>query len=381
MVKRGAKGSRSTQRRRAKPSAKRDHIEQELRGRIVKGVYPAGTRMPLRTELKRQFRAGPVTVQRALDRLIAAGFVQTRGRGGTYVAEHPPHLFRYALVFPKSPGDPDWNRFWTALSNEAQAVERASSRRLVIYHGIEEHGESRDYQPLLDAVMSQRLAGLIFPGYPDFVDGTPLLTASGCPCVAVSSELRWPGMSAVSLDARGFIDKALDYFAARKRHRIAIISLPLFPEHHESYITAGIRDRGLVTRPYWTQRVLPSSPKGVQDCAHLLMHAGQSERPDGLLIADDNLVEPATAGLVAAGLRVPEELEVVGHCNFPWPTTTHLPVTRLGYDTHQVLVRCIESIDRQRAGEQEPTIGTIPAFFETEFRATPRSPSAPGEVG
>jgi DNA-binding LacI/PurR family transcriptional regulator len=88
--------------------------------------------------------------------------------------------------------------------------------------------------------------------------------------------------------------------------------------------------------------------KWVQATAHLLMHSNQTERPDALLITDDNLIEPVTAGLVAAGVRVPDDLEIVAHCNFPWPAPTHLPITRVGYNVRRLLADCIASIDRQR---------------------------------
>jgi DNA-binding LacI/PurR family transcriptional regulator len=108
-----------------------------------------------------------------------------------------------------------------------------------------------------------------------------------------------------------------------------------------------------------------ATPETARNLIHLLMQG--AERPDALLIADDNLVEHATAGLVAAGVRVPDDLEVVAHCNFPHPTPSVLPVRRLGYDAREVMKACVESIDIQRRdGKTAPTV-TVKAVFEDEI--------------
>jgi DNA-binding LacI/PurR family transcriptional regulator len=355
--------------RKARRSAKCEHIELTLRSQIVQGVYPPGGRLPLRTELETNFQAGPVTVQRALSRLTAEGFVRARGRGGTFVVEHPPHLSRYGMIFPKPLGSPDWNRFWTSLSAEAQRLSQLSEHlRIRSYHGIELREESPGYRNLVRDIEADQLAGVIIPAWPGFAEGTALLKR-GLPRVTVASEYRWPNMSALVLDGHGLIDKALDHLAGRGRRKVAVIAMPLFADCNADYILSAVRARGMITHSYWLQGLIPSHPRCAESSAHLLAHRDQAERPDGLLIADDNLIEPVTVGLIAAGVRVPEEMEIVGHCNFPYPTPSHLPVTRMGYDTRQILVRCLECIDRQRRGDQMAAMVSIPALSEREVSA------------
>jgi DNA-binding LacI/PurR family transcriptional regulator len=123
---------------------------------------------------------------------------------------------------------------------------------------------------------------------------------------------------------------------------------------------------GLESRPYWRIEVNQSTPHTARTCAQLLMRLPPADRPDGLLVTDDNLVEQATAGLIDAGVKVPSDIAVVAHCNFPWPTPSAVPVSRLGYDARTVLRACMDVIDAQRRGETPPHVTMIDPVFEDE---------------
>ncbi len=131
-------------------------------------------------------------------------------------------------------------------------------------------------------------------------------------------------------------------------------------------LRAAALARGLRIEPHWVQAVGIVDVRWACNTAHLLMHPNQRERPDGLIIADDNLVEPAVAGVVAAGVRVGEEADIVAHCNFPLTFNTVAPVTRLGFDARRILNLCIENIERQRRGEAVPREALLPAGLENE---------------
>jgi hypothetical protein len=64
---------------------------------------------------------------------------------------------------------------------------------------------------------------------------------------------------------------------------------------------------------------------------------------------------------------VPDDIDVIGHCNFPWLTPSVLPICRLGFSAQQVLARCVDAIDRQRRGETVADSETISAVFEDEL--------------
>ena len=347
-----------------RPLVKQGAILDSLREQIISGELMPGGRMPTRDELGVRFGVTRMTLQRAMDQLARDGFICSRGKLGTFVADNPPHLSSYALVFTCVPDDPGWPRFWTAMANEAVTLERSRPIKLSAYYSVDGRTENEDYQRLLRDVRARSLAGLIFSSMPKSLRNTPIMDEA--PQVAIMWPLPGCQVPAVYPDLRSFVDRALDALAAKGRRRVGVIGNIVWWDHMHDHFAQGAKDRGMEFRPYWAQMV---EPLNAQRAVHLLMHDQQQPRPDALIIADDNLVEHSTAGLLAAGVRIPTDADVVVHCNFPWPVASVLPVLRLGFDARKVMAACMESIDCQRRGQTPRPFVSVAAEFASEIVA------------
>ena len=337
----------------------------KLRDEIVNGVLPPGSQLPTRADFERRFCASPHTVQRAIDQLRREGFVRVNGRQATYVTTHPPHLYRYAMVFNSSAHD-GVNRFFLALTHAAEHYTGSESepRHVTLHSGVEDHADNREMRALAVAVRGHTLAGIVFPEHPHTTRlGYSILgTAPGLPRVSMLAE---PTETIGAVSMEPFEERVLDYFRRRKCRRVAVLT-NAWQQDVIDRLTQGISRRGMTTRSYWLLRVNMDTASTARETTHLLLHAGQDERPDALFITDDNLVEHALAGIVDAGVRVPEDLEVVTHCNFPWPVPSVLRVKRIGYDTREVLAACLDELESQRRGER-PGLRTVQAKFEEDL--------------
>ena len=353
-----------------KPSTdKRTAILAALRQRIVAGEWNPGARLPIRAELEQHYGVSGVTMQKALDQLNRDGFTYGKRRWGTFVTQNPPHLSRYGIVFPGRPGTSRvWVRFWSALINEAANLQESRSRQMPVFYGIDGPNDGDDYQRLLRDLRHQRLAGLIFPSLPFTLKDTPVMLDPALPRVAIMApDQGGDKITAVVLDWGSFIEKALEYLATRGRRRIAVLTAPGEQKDFAGDLRKGLAVRQLETRPYWLQETSQSDVQGAQACVHLLLHGRPDERPDGLIIADDNLVEYGVAGAMDAGVQLGKDVDVVAHCNFPWPAPQSMAIKRLGFDARQILERSIEIIDKQRRGEgiQGPVF--VSAVFDDEL--------------
>ncbi|HEX3134503.1 MAG TPA: substrate-binding domain-containing protein [Planctomycetota bacterium] len=340
---------------------KQNRIEEALRLRLVEGLLQPGDQLSRRDALQQEFQVSRDTIQRVFDRLVADGFIVANGRGGTRVVERPPHLSRFALVFVEPVAR--WSRFWHALHREARALSQTGARDIVCFPDVAPHLDNPAFQQLAYDVRALRLAGIILASHPCDLTGNPILAQPRIPCVSIMVGPPLPGLPALYPDQRSFVDRSLDWLAARGHRRIGVLTTPGFPHDH---VRTALAKRGLDTDPRWLQAVPSDAAEWARPCVHLMVGGAVGERPDALLITDDNLVEQAMAGVVAAGLRVPDDLTVVGHCNFPWPTPSVFPIRRIGYDTREILTGCLALIDAQRAQRHHRMETLIPARFEDE---------------
>lgn len=337
----------------------------DLRRRIIEGDLKPGSQLPKRVDLEQRFSVSPLTIQRAVDRLIEEGFVYAKTGQGTFVAENPPHLSRYGLVFPSHPSDRDrWSTFYAALSAEAQIIQCEAPQKLAIYQGLELAERQEDRWRLIEEVETHQLAGLIFVFSPQSFVDTPILSEPRMARVAIMQEPAF-GVPAVAFDGRW--GRAIEYFKQRGRRRLALLTSSTMSQRITENLCASAAEAGMVVHPYWQHAVHPTASEAARNIVHLMCLTSVSERPDALLITDDNLVPHATAGLLAAGMTIPNEMDVVAHANFPYPTTSVVPARRLGFDVRHVLQLCLRSIDTQRQGGTVPAITKFEAVFEDEL--------------
>jgi DNA-binding LacI/PurR family transcriptional regulator len=352
-----------------RPPVKRTRIERMLRQRIINGQLAPGSVLPSRWALCKTFKASIHTVQRAVNRLVEDEFLVSRAGEGTYVAPTPPHLSQMALVIPHNPSDgyAVWSRFWQALTAEAARIGRETPRRVLPFLGVYGPTDSEDYQRLVNLLSRQRLAGLIFAAAPQWLPSSSILEFD-IPRVAIMSREQY-GTPAVAPDIKSFISRAVDHFARRGRKRLAAIFTESGANQMSADLCAAARARGMTIEPYWIQAVGLVDVNWARNTAQLLFNSNQRQRPDALLLGDDNIVTSAAEGVRAAGVRVGEDLDIVAHCNFPLPPESAVPVTRLGFDTRQLLDLCIASIDAQRRGITPRNQTFVPAVFQEEVSA------------
>lgn len=72
------------------------------------------------------------------------------GRGGAFIVDQPPHLYRVGIVFPRRPDDDaPWSRFAAALRENA-ASSLWAPRTVVPFIGTRGHADSEDFRELLN---------------------------------------------------------------------------------------------------------------------------------------------------------------------------------------------------------------------------------------
>jgi DNA-binding LacI/PurR family transcriptional regulator len=323
----------------------------------------------VQTELTARFGVGSSTVSHALGCLIREGFVEARRGAGCVVRDDPPHLNNIVVAVPQRRiPDRYWSNYYVAVGRVVGGLREESGRPIRLIEGLESPDDLGRIE-LEHLARTHQVAGIVFVSHPFMLKGTAILDEPGIPRLAVASRQSVLGGIDTNVTVNSaFMEKALEYLIGKGRRKIAVMFNGTSPAGaYQEGIRSVLAASGVNCPPYWQIPINIGSLATARAVTRLLMHGGApSGRPDGLIVVDDNLVNDAVAGLVEEGIRLPEEVEVVAHCNFPWTPFTVAPIRRLGSDIEWMLRECIKVIDARRAGQAAPAVIEAPTVWEEE---------------
>lgn len=371
-------------------TTKLEAIVARIRQGIRSRQFAPGAQLPSRQTIVETSDATWVTVQRAFDRLKAEGDIESIHGKGTYVADEPPCLHRYGIVFPHRPHDQGLNPYFRSFADAARQLAASSTaRRFRLYQGAYHYRDGTPagpaYRELIADLRALRLAGLLYVRPPWPLEGGGPLTYETTPQAAVGGgpdDHAQPRGRVVYENVFSLLEKALDAAAQQGRRRVGFIvpAHRLGPESWQA-LQAMLPPRGLTTAPYLLQSPELRHPEWVANTAELLLRLPHAQRPDALVLLDDNLVEPARRGIQAAGVTVPDELTVVAHCNYPLPEGVAQPFLRLGCDAREALEGWIQWCRRVHLGEAAGETIAIPVRRPEEVAPWPcRAPTIGAET-
>lgn len=326
----------------------------------------SGQRLASNAALREHYGVTAVTMCRATRQLVRDGYLRSVRRSGVFVAGSLPHQNRFGVVFHSHPASPaDWTRLDDVIFSETGKGIPGLDCTFVHYFDIRGDFHGPDYVRLEADVATQRIGGLFFTSDPWQVYGASFLHDSLIPKAA-------PGKRS-DMDTIEFVpavDRAIEWLAVeRRRRRVAHIwsstVLGTAPEHRAGLMRLSQRC-DLEVQPHWFQYADIYHPESARQIVQLLLAAPPDARPDALLVADDNLIGEVEKGILAAGVRVPEDLEVVAHCNFPQPAFTRLPVRRLGYDIRDMLCNVVQRF-RAAGPDRAPAVIRLLPVWQEEF--------------
>ncbi|HBC87729.1 MAG TPA: hypothetical protein DCZ94_12290 [Lentisphaeria bacterium] len=349
---------------------KYDLIIAELKKDIIRGRYEPLSRLPTRNELARRFSTTLATMQNAMDILAKEGFIDSRGRDGTFVVDNPPHLSKYGMCIPELPSNMYlWHRLWTVINGEALKIRRDPSKRIENYYGITANSEIGDFKKLIEDIEEHRLAGLII--FWPSVELLGKLKKYDIPIVSFSRPIiSFPRMSVIWVDYISMIDKMISYLKKRERRRIAIITNSETPREYMEHFKKKVQENGMTTHPSWIHGVClcKDALPWCSSVFELLMSGSREARPDALVILNENITPFISSAISKSSLMIPDDIEIVSHCNFPFNSTND-HIHRIGFDINLILNRCICEIDSLHKKNSKPCSEELPAIDQDEISA------------
>ncbi|MFA5206338.1 MAG: GntR family transcriptional regulator [Lentisphaeria bacterium] len=351
-------------------------IIQDLRRRIVTGEYAPGAQIPLRQSLLKTYGASMCTVQRAVNHLLEEGFLEGHGSKGMFVPACPPHRFQIGITFPvvKSDRNVPWDSHWQALEQAAAAFHAADPRyTFKIYYGMGINQDEETKRQLLDDLHGDRLAGLLVLEYARIFNLLRQELPKIPVVIFVEAEAATPAKPRpveISHDYVQMFSMAVDHLRSRGRKRIAVVTNTELPTDRLPKFRKILREAGVVTRPEWMQGVClcQESIPWTANVVKGLFSPNLKDKPDSLIILNENLTATATRALAELDLIPGQDIDVVSHSNFPTAGTPLKGVSRVGFDAHEGLATAIRLISRARQGQPVPGRSTLGAVWEQQTR-------------
>ena len=208
---------------------------------------------------------------------------------------------------------------------------------------------------------SHRADGLILLGYGDYSDyraRLDQLVAQGTHFVRWGSvEADQPGLIVGCDNAAGGAT-ATRHLIERGCRRVAFLGdatdhYPEFHDRHRGYAST-LAEHGLVADPRLQVSAISTDDDGTR-AASLLLQAGAPF--DGIVAASDTIALAAVRVMAAAGLRVPEDVRVVGFDDIPAAGLANPPLTTVVQDAGLAGRRLVELLLAQIRGE--PVASTL----------------------
>jgi len=220
------------------------------------------------------------------------------------------------------------------FSEIIRGIDQAARRRglHLLLSGI--HGSADEASRAIRALKGRVDGLLIMSPYADsaFLNDH---AADGTPAVVINSPVRGESHSSLRLDNRGGARQMVDHLVAIGHRRIAFIAGP--KDNFDAIERlAGYCEAVAAQREVRKSVLLGdfSEESGIRAAVKLL-HA--AERPDAVFAANDMMALGCLRTLLDAGVRVPEDVAVVGFDDIPLArhempalTTERIPMAELG---------------------------------------------------
>jgi DNA-binding LacI/PurR family transcriptional regulator len=243
------------------------------------------------------------------------------------------------------------NRF---ASQFTRGLENAASERQysIIISDLQEkrENEARSLAMLVD----RKVDGLIYAGFGEVEKELQDLNARGIPVVIVDKPLTSEALPSVLIDNRSGIAGALAHLTQIGRREIIYIN--------GQAINRNAILRAEAFRDFMTAEGLPTSDDSVLYGEYGLQHGYETTRElvrkgarfNALLCGDDTIAFGAIAALKSRGVRVPEDVAVIGFDDDPLAsvfdpslTTVHYPMYEMGRLSFHVFERAAGGAGRQ----------------------------------
>lgn len=301
-----------------------------IEGRIVHGQYGPGQKLPGESGLVKEFGASRITIGRAIRELQRKGLVERKAGSGTYVRRMREGVAELGLLIP----DLGETEILEPICRGIAGASREAENMLVCGGSRPGEGQAAEAERLCRSFIRRGVRGVFFTPL-ERVEGhdkantsiLSLLEEAGVPVVLVDRSVhvsaRPNSFDLVSLDHRGAAFMITEHLWKLGARRIAFVAHPGSASSVDLRIAGygeALSESGSKPKPGWVRFLDASDQDDVQSLINQV-------RPDAVVCANDRTAGEFMQTLLGLGLRVPEDVRVVGFDDVRYARLLPVPLT------------------------------------------------------
>lgn len=217
------------------------------------------------------------------------------------------------------------NPFFADMVAGAEDAASEAGLRVLVGNSSDDIAKERDHLELFERV---QVEGALVSPFGPLEPWLDRLRGRGIPVVLVDAVDDAGELPSVSFDDVAGGRLAAEHLLATGRRRLAFVgarqAVRQVRERLEGARQAVAACPGATIEPIWTERT--TSARGLAFGEQLAARP-PAERPDGLVASNDHLAIGLVHGLIAGGVRVPEDVAVVGYDDIEFAAIAAVPLT------------------------------------------------------
>ena len=201
--------------------------------------------------------------------------------------------------------------------------------------------------------------GVLFTDIDGNEDQVDMLFDQDIPCVVMTNFIKELPVSCIAVDNRTASEQVVNYLAGLGHREIATITghlrTPIGIDRLDGYLKA-MKARGFEVKPHFVQRGDYTGASAREPAKRLLTH---QERPTAIFAASDEMAVTTMETAFELGLRVPEEVSIVGFDDSPIAAFAKVPLTTVWQPLSQVGELSVELLQKLILGKQRRPVKTL----------------------
>lgn len=352
-------------------------LHNALRQLIVSGRWEAGSRIPGELQLARHLKISRSTVRIALQKAELEGLITRVAGKGTFVSYKPPEsdTTRFVGYVTRS----FHNEIHRVLLSSVETALRAANCNVIFSNASDIEAETQ----VLGSLLNDGITGLVlWANAQDTQEQHAVLSAyleRDIPVVFIDRFVGDIAADFVSSDNFGATRGLVEHLLELGHRNIVFLqhninNLHPVDERRRGY-EAALVGQGLTPHPPWKINSPQQSAFFETDIFHLLEDAdaelgGQiaqyleqaTPRPTAIVCVNDALAILTIRAVQARGLRVPEDISVVGFDDISLAAYMGVPLTTASQDAHAIGTAAarllLERLDGHRGPPRHHTVPT-----------------------